>query len=164
LKSGTLHLAERHPAPINRQLLAIGIGSIAAIAANVVYYLLASELLDIPMVAPSEDPLEKLSPLPVTDVIIFSLVFSIGASIIFLVTANFSPRPAQVYVGLCVVVLILSLFMPLMIPTPPVPMATKFVLASMHVLGAAVLVPILIALGLPPKKERSAILSEGRIM
>jgi hypothetical protein len=150
LKSGTLHLAERHQAPINRQLLAIGIGSIAA---NVVYYLLASELLDIPMVAPSEDPLLKLSPLPVTDVIIFSLVFSIGASILFLVTANFSPRPAQVYAGLCVVVLILSLFMPLMIPTPPVPMATKLVLASMHVLGAVVLVPILIALGLPLKKN-----------
>jgi hypothetical protein len=46
-------------------------------------------------------------------------------------------------------VLLLSLFMPLMIPTPPVPMSTKLVLASMHVLGAAVLVPILIAVGLP---------------
>jgi hypothetical protein len=142
-------LADRQPAPLPKQLQAILIGSIAAVAANVSYYLLASELLGVPMVAPSGDPSLELSPLPITDVIIFSLIFSIGASIVFLVTANFSPRPAQVYTGLSVVVMILSLFMPLMIPTPPVPMVTKLVLASMHVLGAAVLVPILITVGLP---------------
>ena len=142
-------LADRQPAPLPKQLQAILIGSIVAVAANVSYYLLASELLGVPMVAPSGDPSLELSPLPVTDVIIFSLIFSIGASIVFLVTANFSPRPAQVYTGLSVVVMILSLFMPLMIPTPPVPMVTKLVLASMHVLGASVLVPILITVGLP---------------
>ena len=142
-------LADRQPAPLPKQLQAILIGSIAAVAANVSYYLLASELLGVPMLAPSGDPSLELSPLPVTDVIIFSLIFSIGASIVFLVTANFSPRPAQVYTGLSLVVMILSLFMPLMIPTPPVPMVTKLVLASMHVLGAAVLVPILITVGLP---------------
>jgi len=142
-------LADRQPAPLPKQLQAILIGSIAAVAANVSYYLLASELLGVPMLAPSGDPSLELSPLPVTDVIIFSLIFSIGASIVFLVTANFSPRPAQVYTGLSLVVMILSLFMPLMIPTPPVAMVTKLVLASMHVLGAAVLVPILITVGLP---------------
>jgi len=142
-------LADRQPAPLPKQLQAILIGSIAAVAANVSYYLLASELLGVPMVAPSGDPSLELSPLPVTDVIIFSLIISIGASIVFLITANFSPRPAQVYAGLSLVVMILSLFMPLMIPTPPVPMVTKLVLASMHVLGAAVLVPILITVGLP---------------
>jgi hypothetical protein len=54
---------------------------------------------------------------------------------------------------ICVVVLILSLFMPFMIPTPPVPMATKIVMASMHVLGAGLLVPILIVVGLPAKGD-----------
>jgi len=142
-------LADRQTTPLPKQLQAILIGSIAAVAANVSYYLLASELLGVPMVAPSGDPSLELSPLPVTDVVIFSLIFSIGASIVFLVTANFSSRPAQVYAGLSLVVMILSLFMPLMIPTPPVPMVTKLVLASMHVLGAAVLVPILISVGLP---------------
>ena len=153
MNSKGLPLADRQPAPLPKQLQAILIGSIAAVAANVLYYLLASELLGVPMVAPSADPSPDLSPLPVTDVIIFSLIFSIGASIVFLVTANFSPRPAQVYAGLSLVVMILSLFMPLMIPTPPVPMVTKLVLASMHVLGAAVLVPILIGLGIPRDKN-----------
>jgi hypothetical protein len=90
-----------------------------------------------------------LSPLPVTDVLIFGAIFSFGASLVFLVVANISHRPAQVFLVICMIVLIISLFMPFMIPTPPVPMSTKLVLASMNVLGAAVLVPILIAVGLP---------------
>jgi hypothetical protein len=122
-----------------------------AIAANVIFYLLATELLGIPMVALNQYPPPELSPLPVTDVLIFGAVFSFGASLVFLVVANISRRPAQVYLVICMVVLIISLFMPFMIPTPPVPMSTKLVLASMHVLGAAVLVPILIAMGLPSK-------------
>lgn len=148
-----ISLTDRQPAPLARQLLAILIGSISAIAANVIFYLLATELLGIPMVALSGVPSPELSPLPVTDVLIFGAVFSFGASLVFLIVANISRRPAQVYLVICLVVLILSLFMPLMIPTPPVPMSTKLVLASMHVLGAAVLVPILIAVGLPSKGD-----------
>ena len=144
-------LADRQPASLARQLLAILIASISAIAANVIFYLLATELLGIPMVALEQFPPPELSPIPVTDVVIFSFVFSFGASLVFLLVANISQRPAQVYLAICLVVLILSLFMPFMIPTPPVPMATKIVMASMHILGAAVLVPIFIALGLPSK-------------
>ena len=146
-----ISLAERQTASLARQLQAIFIGSISAIAANVIFYLLATELLGIPMVALEQFPPPELSPLPVTDVVIFSFVFSFGASLVFLIVGNISQRPAQVYLAICLVVLILSLFMPFMIPTPPVPMATKIVMASMHILGAAVLVPILIALGLPSK-------------
>ena len=146
-----ISLADRQPASLARQLQAIFIGSISAIAANVIFYLLATELLGIPMVALEQFPPPELSLLPVTDVVIFSFVFSFGASLVFLLVANISQRPAQVYLAICLVVLILSLFMPFMIPTPPVPMATKIVMASMHILGAAVLVPILIALGLASK-------------
>ena len=146
-----ISLAERQPASLPRQLKAILISSTSAILANVFFYLLATELLGIPMVALEQFPPPELSPLPVTDVVIFSFVFSFGASLVFLLVANISQQPAQVYLAICLVVLILSLFMPFMIPTPPVPMATKIVMASMHILGAAVLVPILIALGLPSK-------------
>jgi hypothetical protein len=144
-----ISLTDRQPAPLVRQLQAVVIASVSAIAANVIFYLLATELLGIPMVALNQYPPPELSPLPVTDVLIFGAVFSFGASLVFLVVANISPRPSMVFVGISLVVLLLSLFMPLMIPTPPVPMSTKLVLASMHVLGAAVLVPILIAVGLP---------------
>ena len=148
-----ISLADRQPASLARQLKAILIGSISAIAANVIFYLFATELLGIPMVAPEQFPPPELGLIPVTDVVIFSVIFSFGASLVFLIVANISRRPAQVYLAISLVVLILSLFLPLMIPTPPVPMSTKLVLASMHVLGAAVLVPILIALGLPSKGD-----------
>lgn len=153
MNTKALSLAERQPAALFKQLQAIFIGSISAILANVIFYLLATELLGIPMVAMEQFPPPELSLIPVTDVVIFSVIFSFGASLVFLIVANISPRPAQVFAGICLVVLTLSLFLPFMMPTPPVPMSTPVVLASMHVLGAVVLVPILIALGLPPKRN-----------
>jgi hypothetical protein len=50
-------------------------------------------------------------------------------------------------------VLLLSFLLPLRIPTPPVPIATKYSLVAMHILGAAVLVPLLIVIGLPRNGE-----------
>ncbi len=73
----------------------------------------------------------------------------IGASLVFLIVANTARRPTQVFVLICTIVLVMSLFLPLRIPTPPVPMSTKYSLLGMHILGAAVLVPLLIAIGVP---------------
>lgn len=144
-------LADRQPAPLSKQLQAIVIGALVAIAANVIYYLMATELFGIPMLAPEQFPPPELSLIPVTDVVLFSFIFSFGAGVVFLIVANIARRPAQVYLAITLVVLIISLFLPFMMPTPPVPISTPVVLASMHVLGAAVLLPILIALGLPPR-------------
>jgi hypothetical protein len=142
-------LAGRQPASLSRQLLAILIGFISAIAANVIFYLLVTELLGLPMVAPEQFPPPELSLIPVADVVLFSFIFSFGAGLVFLVVANISRRPAPIYLGISLIVLVISLFLPFRMPRPPVPISTPVVLASMHVLGAAVLVPILIALGLP---------------
>ncbi len=144
-------LADRQPAPLSKQLQAIVIGALVAIAANVIYYLMATELFGIPMLAPEQFPPPELSLIPVTDVVLFSFIFSFGAGVVFLIVANIARRPAQVYLAITLVVLIISLILPFMMPTPPVPISTPVVLASMHVLGAAVLLPILIALGLPPR-------------
>ena len=103
------------------------------------------------MVAPEQFPPPELSLIPVTDVILFSFIFSLGAGVVFLVVANLSRRPAPVYLGISLVVLVISLFLPFRMPRPPVPVSTPVVLASMHVIGAALLVPILIAVGLPVK-------------
>jgi hypothetical protein len=142
-------LADRQPASLARQLLAILIGSISAIVANVIFYLLATELFGILLVAPKQFPPPELSPIPVSDVVIFSAIFSFGASLVFLIVSSISRRPAQLYFVICLVVLILSLFLPFMMPMPPIPISTPVVLASMHVLGAVVLVPILIVMGMP---------------
>lgn len=144
-------LAGRQPASLPRQLLAILVGFISAAAANVIFYLLVTGLLGVPMVAPEQFPPPELSLIPVTDVILFSFIFSLGAGVVFLVVANLSRRPAPVYLGISLVVLVISLFLPFRMPRPPVPVSTPIVLASMHVIGAALLVPILIAVGLPVK-------------
>lgn len=134
-----------------RQLLAIMVGSISAVAANIAYYFFLKELVGVKFIAPQDGRLDPpgISPLPATDVVIFSIVYCLGAGIVFLIVANTVRRPAVVFVTISSVVLFLSLFLPFFMPTPPIPILTEFSLASMHILGAAVLIPLLVAIGLP---------------
>ncbi|UCD41411.1 MAG: hypothetical protein JSV69_12670 [Chloroflexota bacterium] len=143
------NLPARKPAKLSRQLLAIVLGSISAIVANVVYYFILKDFVGIEFIAPEESPPPEVSPLPATDVVIFSIIFSAGASILFLILASTVRRPALIFVTISLVVLVLSLFLPLFMPTPPIPLSTELSLASMHILGAAVLVPVLAMIGLP---------------
>jgi hypothetical protein len=148
-----LSLSERKPAPLIRQLLAIVTGSLSAIFANVVYYFGLKEFAGIQFIAPQDASLDPpgIAPLPYTDVILFSAVYCFGASLVFLIIANTVRRPALIYSVISIVILVLSLPLPFMMPTPPVPVTTEASLASMHVLGAAVLVPLLVVIGLPKK-------------
>jgi hypothetical protein len=142
-------LNERRPAELPRQLLAILIASLSAIVANVFLYFVLKDIFGIRFIALEEFPPPEVSPLPVSDVVIFSIVFCVGASVVFLIVANTTRRPAPIFIAISLVLLILSLFLPLNFPTPPIPMATKWSLVSMHVLGALVLVPLLVTIGLP---------------
>lgn len=147
---------QRLPASLSRQFLAIIISSVAAIIANVLLYFILENLLGVNFIALNQFPPPEVSPLPVTEVIIFSTVFSIGASLVFLAVANLVRNPAKVFAIISFIVLVASFFLPLDIPTPPIPMATKLALVGMHILGAAVLVPLLIIIGLPRKAEGGA--------
>ena len=142
-------LSERKPAELPRQLLAILIASLSAIVANVLLYFVLKDYTGIKFIAPAQFPPPEVGPIPAGDVVIFSIVFCVGASVVFLIVANTTRRPAPIFIVISLVVLILSLFLPLMIPTPPIPMSTKWSLVSMHVLGAPVLVPLLVTIGLP---------------
>lgn len=138
-------------AVLSRQFLAILIASTAAILANVILYFILKNLFGVKFVAPEQFPPPEVSPLPASDVVIFSAIFSIGASLIFLIVANTVRKPAQVFAVISLIVLGISFLLPLRIPTPLVPMATKYALVSMHILGALVLVPLLIVIGLPKR-------------
>jgi hypothetical protein len=138
----------RQSAPLSKQLFAVIISTVAAITANVILYFFFKNLVGIEFIAPEQYPPPEVSPLPVTDVIIFSTLFSAGAALIFLFVANTVRKPAQVFVAISIIVLVGSFYLPLRIPTPPVPMSTKLALASMHILGAVVLVPLLVGIGL----------------
>jgi len=119
---------------------------IAAILANVLFYYFVTLALQVPLMAPEQFPPPDLSPIPVTDILIFSLIFSVGAVIVFALVVHFSRRPIRTYLIVCFIVLILSLFLPLRIPTPPVPMATKWSLVMMHMIGGIVVVGTLVML------------------
>ena len=134
---------------IPRQVSAILIASAVAILANVLLYYILKDLFGVPFIAPEQFPPPEVSPIPVTDVILFSVIFCAGAGLVFLVIANTVRRPAQIFAVISIIVLLASLYLPLRMPTPPIPLATKLALDSMHILGAAVLVPLLIRLGLP---------------
>lgn len=146
-----ISLGERRPAKMQWQLWAILVGTVSAVAANVAYYFFLKEIVGVLFIAPTEGRIDPtlISPLPFTDVIIFSLVYCFGASIVFLIIANTVRKPALVFVIISAVVLILSLFLPFLMPTPPIPILTEASLASMHILGAVVLIPLFVAIGLP---------------
>ena len=136
------------PAPLPRQLLAIVIASLAATMANIVLSLILKGFFGVPFVVPEHFPPPELSPLPASDVVIFSLIFSAGGCLVFLVVANTARRPARLFIGISLSVLVISFLLPLRIPTPPVNMTTKLSLVGMHILGAVVLVPLLIKIGM----------------
>jgi hypothetical protein len=131
--------------------LAILAGSLAAIVVNVLYYFFLKEFVGIEFIAPDEPGVvpREAAPLPATDVVIFSMVYCVGAATVFLIIVNTVRRPAPIFVTISLVVLFLSLFLPFFMPTPPIPVSTEASLASMHIVGAAVLVPILVGIGLP---------------
>jgi Family of unknown function (DUF6069) len=127
----------------------IPVASILAISANVIFYYLIKIILGEPLLFPEQFPPPETSPMPVTDVILFSLIFSLGAGIVFAMIASFARRPVRTFVSISTVVLLLSLALPLRIPTPPVTLLPKLTLVAMHIIGAIVVVGTLVWLGKP---------------
>jgi len=124
----------------------------AATLANVFFYYFVTRVLQIRLYAPEQFPPPQLSPIPVTDVVIFSLIFSGGAVIIYWLIVRYRIRPLKTYIIVCLVVLVLSLLLPLKIPTPPVPISTKWSLMTMHVIGGIVVVGVLVSMNLRQRK------------
>lgn len=124
----------------------IPVATALATAANVIFYYVVTRWLGEPLLFPEQFPPPETSPMPVTDVIIFSLIFSLGAAFVFVLAANFSRRPIRTYLIISSIVLVLSFILPLMAPTPPVTMPAKLTLVTMHIIGAFAVVGTLIGL------------------
>ena len=122
----------------------------AATLAKVLCYYFVTRVLQITMVFPEQFPPPEVTPLPVTDVVLFSFIFGAGAVIIFWLVAQSSRRPTRTYLAISTFVLLISIFLPLKIPTPPVPTSSKWSLIMMHIIGAVVIVGVLLAL-CPPR-------------
>jgi len=59
------------------------IAATIATAANSIFYFFVTRFLGEPLLFPEHFPPPETSPIPVTDVMIFSVIFSIGAGIMF---------------------------------------------------------------------------------
>ncbi len=131
-----------------RKLVWVGPLAVAtAILANVLFYYFVTQILQIKLLAPEQFPPPEVSPIPVTDVVLFSFIFGLGAVVVFAMMAQFGQQPIRTYLIISFVVLVLSMFLPLKIPTPPVPMSTKWSLMIMHIIGAIGVVGVLAGLG-----------------
>jgi hypothetical protein len=119
----------------------------AATFANVVFYFALTQWLEEPLLMPNQFPPPLLVPMPVGEVILFSIIFALGASLVYVFLRAVSRRPEQKFIIISAVVLAASCVLPLMAPTPPIAMSAKFSLVAMHVIGAVVVVGLLVGLG-----------------
>lgn len=124
----------------------IPVATAAATAANAIFYFFVTRILGEPLLFPEQFPPLDTSPMPVGDVILFSILFSLGASLVFALVAGFNDHPVRTFLIISTVVLVLSCFLPLKAPTPPVTLPAKLTLVAMHVIGAIVVVGMLIGL------------------
>jgi hypothetical protein len=124
----------------------IPLATAAATTANVIFYFFVTRILGEPLAFPEQYPPPETSPLPVGDVVLFSVIFSLGAGVVFALVSGFSRRPVRTFVIISTVVLILSCIPPLMAPSPLVTQGARLTLVSMHIIGAIVVVGTLIGL------------------
>jgi len=121
-----------------------------ATIANVIFYFIVTRWLGEPLLFPEQFPPPETTPMPVADVILFSLLFSLGAGIVFVLVATISRRPIRTYGMISTMVLLLSFLLPLKAPAPPVTLFAKLTLVAMHIIGAITVVGTLVGLSRQP--------------
>ncbi|MFN2136001.1 MAG: DUF6069 family protein [Candidatus Promineifilaceae bacterium] len=155
----TVHKSEAQlldTAGLSGRLVWVGPLAVALAAlANVLFYYFVTWALQITMVFPEQFPPPIVTQLPVTEVVLFSFIFGAGAVIVFWFVARFSRHPAKTYLAISAAVLLISILLPLKIPTPPVPVSSKYSLVIMHIIGAFVVVGFLMALCQPERQSKS---------
>ena len=146
----SLSNGEEHMDPVSLRRLAwvLPLATAVAVTANVIFYFIITRWFHIGLRFPSGTPGGALSAtMPVGDIVLFSVIFALGAGIVFVAVTQWSRRPIRTYMIIAAAVLLVSLLLPLKIPTPPVVMVDKLSLVAMHIIGAIAVVGVLIGLG-----------------
>ncbi len=136
--------------PIERRHLWVVPFSMAAAmatAANVIFYFILTGWIGEPLLMLEQFPPPIITPMGVDEVILFSLIFSLGAGLVYAFLCAVTKRPDRTFIIVAAVVLLASFALPLMMPTPPVAMSAKYSLVIMHIIGAVVVVGMLVGLG-----------------
>lgn len=119
---------------------------LVAIIANILLYYFATRILNFELLVPNEELVPSSVPLPLFDVILFSILWALAASIIFFIIVALSSRPILVYVTISTIVLVLSFGLPLMMPADKVLVETKVIFILWHIIGAVSVVGILVTM------------------
>jgi len=115
---------------------ATALAAVAAVAANLLLRALAVAVFDIP-----QPEFEELNVRPV---IVSTLIGVIAAGLVYALIVRFARDPRRVFLIVAGVALVLSLIAPLTIDDPDADAAAVGTLIAMHVVAAAISVPILI--------------------
>ncbi len=109
----------------------------AAAIANLALYTLANALLAEPLRVPPE-----VGAVNVLSVVISTLAGTVGALVTFTLVKHFARRPVGTFQLLALIALIVSMAGPLGVPE--IELATRLVLALMHIVTAAIIVAVFI--------------------
>jgi hypothetical protein len=118
-----------------------------ASAANVIFYFILTGWIGEPLLMMAQFPPPILTPMGVDEVILFSVIWSLGAGLVYAFLFAVTNRPDRIFILVSAVILLVSFALPLMMPTPPVAMSAKYSLVIMHIIGAVVVVGMLVGLG-----------------
>lgn len=121
------------------------VATLAAILGNVAVFYLAALIQGGPLLGPDPTGAAALAPVPLPVPVVLTAIGIIGATIVFALIKRFSRQPARLFLIVALVVLLLS-YLPLLTPIG-LPPATIAAFAVMHVVPAAIAVPILIRMG-----------------
>ncbi len=114
------------------------IAFIAAAIANIVLFFIANALLPQPVSIPAE-----MGAINIVSITISSLVGTLGALVAFVLIKRFTRHPARIFLIVSILALIVSMAGPF--GSPGIALSTRLVLALMHVVAAAIIVPLLMA-------------------
>jgi hypothetical protein len=114
---------------------------VLAAVANAVVYMIVTGPLGEPLLMCSDcsaTPAE-LSAMDLYEPILFSTVFGVGAMVVYAVIRALSARPLRVFAVVATVVLVVSITLPTLMPSPPIQWSAKLTLMAMHVVGYALI-------------------------
>jgi hypothetical protein len=141
-------LAEMEAVSLGKLAWVVPLSTAVAVIANVIFYYIITRWFHVGLRFPSGTPDHTLSAtMAVGDVVLFSVVFALGAGVVFVIVTQSAQRPIRTYLMIATAVLLVSFLLPLNIPSPPVAMIDKLSLVAMHIIGAIAVVSVLVGLG-----------------
>jgi len=146
------------PETLRRLVWVVPLAMAVAVTANAIFYFILTRWLHIDLLIGGEEAERWWLPpvgdsetilwqLPVSDIILFSVVFASAAGVVFVIVSQIAQRPIHTYLKIATVALFLSFIPPLSAPSPPVEMVVKLCLVAMHIIGAMAVVGVLVGLG-----------------